>query len=307
MEIYHPRDEELLREMRRVRRSDRRKRLCIGLSILLILSIATGLFVFHRYYQLAVMHGAAMGGTLPEGTVVLVRKPETGKTYEAGDILLFEKRLAKPVELTILSPKGKTRRYCKYILYRDVGTTRQYFSTAGGTAVWLADQANADVFQSSDEGTVTIATEDLKNGEYHLQEVMASYGQDLLKDPIPFSVNNPVRTQMKRVIAGPGERVVLSPYAETRVNGREIDRSYTSGRTEDAAPEGRRVIVPKDRYFVQGDQLSLSLDSRETDYNTVADEEILGRAEFALWPLQCFGDLTGRQTTVAGSETEAAE
>ena len=40
MEIYHPRDEELLREMRRVRRSDRRKRLSIGLSILLILSIA---------------------------------------------------------------------------------------------------------------------------------------------------------------------------------------------------------------------------------------------------------------------------
>ena len=42
MEIYHPRDEELLREMRRVRRSDRRKRLSIGLSILLILSIAAG-------------------------------------------------------------------------------------------------------------------------------------------------------------------------------------------------------------------------------------------------------------------------
>ena len=75
------------------------------------------------------MRGPAMGGTLPDGALVLVRRPETGKTYEAGDILLFEKRLAKPVELTILSPKGKTRRYCKYILYRDVGTTRQYLST----------------------------------------------------------------------------------------------------------------------------------------------------------------------------------
>ena len=111
MEIYHPRDEELLREMRRVRRADRRKRLCLGLAILLILSIAAGLFVFYRYYFLAVFHGAAMGDTLPEGSLVLVRRPEPGKTYIDGDILLYEKRLTKPVELTILSPKGKTRQY----------------------------------------------------------------------------------------------------------------------------------------------------------------------------------------------------
>ena len=61
MEIYHPRDEELLREMKRVRRSDRRRRLCRGLIILLTLSIAVGLFVFLRYYQLAVAHGTGIG------------------------------------------------------------------------------------------------------------------------------------------------------------------------------------------------------------------------------------------------------
>ena len=149
--------------------------------------------------------------------------------------------------------------------------------------------------------------ENLKNGEYWLKEVEASYGQALLTDPIPFAVVNPVKTQLKRVLAGPGERVVLSPYAETRVNGLLISTDYTSGRTEDAAPEGRRLIMARDRYFVQGDQLSLSVDSRETDYSTVSDGEILGRAEFALWPLQCFGNLTGRQTVVAGTETEAAE
>ena len=307
MEIYHPRDEELLREMRRVRRSDRRKRLSIGLSILLILSIAAGLFVFHRYYQLAVMRGPAMGGTLPDGAMVLVRRLETGKTYEAGDILLFEKRLAKPVELTILSPKGKTRRYCKYILYRDVGTTRQYYASTEGGNAWISTVTGADIFESTEEGTVSIGTENLKNGEYWLKEVEASYGQAVLTDPIPFAVVNPVKTQLKRVLAGPGERVVLSPYAETRVNGLEISTDYTSGRTEDAAPEGRRLIMARDRYFVQGDQLSLSVDSRETDYSTVSEGEILGRAEFALWPLQCFGNLTGRQTVVAGTETEAAE
>ncbi|MBR5961848.1 MAG: hypothetical protein IKZ98_12750 [Clostridia bacterium] len=307
MEIYHPRDEELLREMKRVRRSDRRRRLSRGLAILLTLSIAVGLFVFHRYYQLAVAHGTGMGDTLPEGSLVLVRKPEAGQAYNAGDIILFEKRLAKPVELTILSPKGKTRRYCRYVLYRDVGTTRQYYASTDNGATWIAGENGADLFESTEEGTVSIGTENLKNGEYWLKEVQASYGQALLKDPIPFAVVNPVKTQFKRVLACPGERVVLSPYAETRVNGLEINTEYTSGRTEDAAPEGRRLIMAKDRYFVQGDQLSLSVDSRETDYSTVSDGEILGRAEFALWPLQCFGNLTGRQVTIAGTETEAME
>ena len=307
MEIYHPRDEELLREMKRVRRSDRRRRLCRGLIILLTLSIAVGLFVFLRYYQLAVTHGTGMGGTLPEGSLLLIRKPEAGQVYKAGDIILYEKRLAKPVELTILNSKGKTRRYCRYVLYRDVGTTRQYYASTEGGNAWISTATGADIFESTEEGTVSIPTENLKNGEYWLKEVEASYGQALLTDPIPFAVVNPVKTQIKRVLAGPGERVVLSPYAETRVNGQEISTDYTSGRTEDAAPEGRRLIMAKDRYFVQGDQLSLSVDSRETDYSTVSDAEILGRAEFALWPLQCFGNLTGRQVAVAGTETEAVE
>ena len=307
MEIYHPRDEELLREMKRVRRSDRRKRLCMGLAVLLILSIAAGLFVFHRYYFLAVTHGAAMGDTLPEGSLVLVRRQEPGKTYTAGDVLLYEKRLTKPVELTILSPKGKTRQFCQYVLYRDVGITRQYYAATEEGVSWLPSTSGALIFESNEEGAVTVGTDDLQNGEYWLLEVKASYGQTLLKDPIPFSVNNPVKTQMKRVLAAPRERVVLSPYAETRVNGWEINTEYTSGRTADAAPEARRILLARDRYFVQGDQLSLSVDSRDTDYSTVTDDEILGRAEFALWPLRCFGDLTGRVTAVAGSGTEAAE
>lgn len=306
MEIYHPRDEELIREMRRVRRADKRKRLTWGLSILLILSIAAGVFVFQKFYQLAVMHGPAMGSTLPEGTLVLVRKPEEGRVYESGDIILFEKRIAKPVELTILSPKGKTRRYCRYILYRDVGTTRQYYFTEDGAVSWKTTDVNADVFESSPEGTIRMETENLPNGEYWLKEVKASYGQDVLKDPIPFTVLNPVRVQMKRILAAPGERVVLGA-TETRVNGREINTAYTSGRTQDAVSEGRRIIVAKGKYFVQGDQLSLSVDSRDADYSTVSDEEILGRAEFALWPIRCFGPLTGTQMTAGDRQAEESE
>ena len=305
MEIYHPRDEELLREMKRVRRSDRRKRVIRGLAITLILSIAAGLFVFSRYFQLAVTHGVSMGGTLPEGSLVLIRKPEADTTYIAGDIILYEKRIASPVEITILSPKGKIRDICQYVLYRDIGTTRQYYSTADGGVTWTTSEDKADILESNSEGTVRMETENLPNGEYHLKEVKASWGQDVLKDPIPFMVNNPVKTQIKRILAAPGESVTLGTGTETRVNGRVINTEYTSGRTDDASVDGRRVLVAKDRYFVQGDQLSLSVDSRDADYGNVSGEEIIGRAEFALWPLRCFGNLTGTQTTVHEGGQEA--
>ena len=307
MEIYHPRDEELLREMRRVRRSDRRKRLAIGMAVLLVLSAAFGLFVFHRYYQLAVMHGPAMGDTLPEGSLVLVRKPETEKPYVSGDIILYEKRIATPVEITILNEKGKIRDYCSYIIFRDIGTTRQYYAVTDGTVSWVTAESDAEKIDSDAEGVVRIETENLPNGEYWLKEVKASYGQKTLSDPIPFPVRNPVRTQMKRILAAPGDRVVTSPYAETRLNGQEIDTSFLSGRTADAAVESRRLMVAKDRYFVQGDQLSLSLDSREVNYGYVAEEEILGRAEFAIWPLRCFGSLTGRAMVSGAAGQEGAE
>ena len=54
MEIYHPKDEELLREMKRVRRVLKRKRLLWGLLIFVVLGAVFGWFVFHRYCAIAV-------------------------------------------------------------------------------------------------------------------------------------------------------------------------------------------------------------------------------------------------------------
>ena len=304
MEIYHPRDEELLREMRRVRRSDRRKRIALGLAILLLLTIAAGLFLFHRYYQLAVMQGPAMGDTLPSGSLVLIRKADAGEAYAPGDIILYTKRIDEPVEIAILNQKGKPRDYCRYVLYRDKGETRQYYSTADGQASWKTDESTADVFETDLSGTLRMETEQLPNGDYFLKEVEASYGQALMEEPIPFSVKNPVLTQMKRVIATPGERVTLGA-TETRVEGKPINRIHTSGRTSDAAATGRRVIVARDAYFVQGDQLSLSVDSRDADYDTIPGGDVVGRADFVLWPVRSFGPLGGiRVTTDEGGQEE---
>ncbi len=306
MEIYHPKDEELLREMKRVRRSAKRRRLIWGLVIWLVLSAAAGLFVFNRYYRLTRMHGAAMGDTLPSGALVLVRRTEEGKQYSAGDILLYENEVSVPMEITVLSPKGKIRDYCQYRLYRELGTTIQYLSRPNGEVSWVQDQNQAEVFIADEEGKIVLETEGLQNGEYYLREIKASYGQDLLANPYPVTVRKPTRTQMKRVLGAGGDNIILSPNTETRVNGRLIDRSRASGRSQDGVAETRRVVIREGEYFVQGDQLSLSVDSRSSDYDTVSRKEVLGRAEFVLWPLRCFGTLTDLAPVTGNAGQEGA-
>ena len=307
MEIYHPRDEELLREMRRVRRSAKRKRLIWGLVIWILLSIATGFFLFNRFYLLTVMQGPAMGDTLPADSLILVRRVDGGETYTAGDILLYEKVMAEPAEITVLSPQGKIRDYCKYIVYRDLGSTRQYLAREEGKVRWISEQFDAENFESDQDGKLVVDTDGMPNGEYWLREVSASYGQKVLEDSIPFNVNNPMMTQVKRVLAASGDRIVLSPYTAILINGKDLNRTFTSGRGEDVDVETRRVNVRDGEYFVQGDQLSLSVDSRDKDYDLVSQEEVLGRAEYALWPIRCFGDLTGQTVTAGSAGQEGAE
>ena len=188
MEIYHPQDEELVREMRRVRRSGKQKRILWGVLIGLALSAAFGWFVFTRFYTLAVCEGPGMGTALPGGSLVLIRRgtEEIGQ----GDIILYE----------------------------------------------------------TDDGW-----------------------------------------QMKRVIATGGDRVVVSPYEEVRVNSAGITADTFAGRTEDAGVTAWRLTVPEGELFVQGDQLSLSVDSRYREYGTVKAEKTVGKACFILWPLARFG------------------
>ena len=307
MEIYHPRDDELLREMRRVRRAAKRKRLIWGFVIWLLLSIAAGIILFNRFYTLAIVQGPAMGDTLPAGSLVLVRRAEQSKSYEAGDILLYEKTMAAQVEIEVLSPKGKKRDYCQYIVYRDLGSTRQYLSRADGKVAWVEEEYNAETFESDQDGILTLETDGIPNGEYKLKEIHASYGQTPLPDPIPFNITNPIVMQVKRVIAGPGDRIVLSPYQAMRINSRALNRTFTSGRPEDFTVEARRVNVTQGEYFVQGDQLSLSEDSRDRDFGNISQAEVIGRAELALWPIRCFGVLNGQPVTTGEMEQEVTE
>ncbi|MBR4540340.1 MAG: signal peptidase I [Clostridia bacterium] len=114
MELYQPTEEELLREMRHVKRKNRRKRLAWGLLVWFTLAAAFGWYVFNRYYTLAVVQGAGMNDTLLSGSVILCRRTQ-GVRPKAGDVILFEhgdgwqlKRVAAVAgDSVALSQKGR--------------------------------------------------------------------------------------------------------------------------------------------------------------------------------------------------------
>ena len=172
MEIYHPKDDELLREMKRVRRVLKRKRLITGLLVFLVLGCVFGWFVWRG----------------------------NGETYRQGDIVLYE--------------------------------------TGTGT-------------------------------------------------------------QIKRVMAREGDQVVVSPYVHLRVNGVTLEEPETTGRNLDAGIRTRRLNLEEGTLFVEGDQLSLSVDSRHPDYETVLEEKVIGKVRFVLWPAYRIG--------AVGSEEPAQE
>ncbi len=100
---------------------------------------------------------------------------------------------------------------------------------------------------------------------------------------------------IKRIIALPGERVKISDgkifiYNDEHKNGFELKEPYeilgpTSGGKE--APQNTEVTVPKDEYFVLGDNRLESFDSRS--WGNLPKKNIIGKAWLRYWPLNKFG------------------
>ena len=94
---------------------------------------------------------------------------------------------------------------------------------------------------------------------------------------------------IKRVIAGPADWVDLDESGSVFVNGDLLDEPYLTvkafGETNIELP----YQVPDGRYFVMGDNRATSVDSRTTALGCVADDQIVGRVVFRIWPFSSFG------------------
>ncbi|MGM9587394.1 MAG: signal peptidase I [Candidatus Limivicinus sp.] len=108
-------------------------------------------------------------------------------------------------------------------------------------------------------------------------------------DLIAFYLGNKIL--VKRCIAGPGQWVDIDQDGNVSVDGELLDEPYL---TEKALGECNIELpyqVPESRYFCMGDHRSTSVDSRNTAVGCVAEEQIVGKIVFRVWPLADFGKL----------------
>jgi signal peptidase I len=113
-------------------------------------------------------------------------------------------------------------------------------------------------------------------------------------DVVAFYYNNKIL--VKRVIAVSGQWVDITPEGDVYVGSSPDDMHLLEEPYLEEKAFGDCNIefpyqVPESRVFVMGDHRSISVDSRNTAVGCVAEEQLIGKLVFRVWPLAFFGKI----------------
>lgn len=93
---------------------------------------------------------------------------------------------------------------------------------------------------------------------------------------------------IKRVIATEGQSLYID-YKKNKVyvDGVLIDESYVSSATiESENSYSVPYVIPENKLFVMGDNRMVSLDSRSSEIGLVSVDDVIGKAQFVLFPFE---------------------
>ena len=132
----------------------------------------------------------------------------------------------------------------------------------------------ASMTPTLNEGDIVVS---LKGGDFQRGDLVAFY------------VGNKIL--VKRCIAGPGQWVDIDSSGNVSVDGEPLEEPYLTEKALGDSDIAYPYQVPESRYFCMGDHRSTSVDSRNTAIGCVAEEQIVGKIAFRVWPLPDFGAL----------------
>lgn len=225
--------------------------------------------------------GAPAGGSSPM-TRILARVPLLGRRFAAREAAEARTRFAAP-DFTPPTPDqlqaelGREKYRTRYA--RVLRSTVYALITVAAVAVLVATlwMPVLQIYGSSMTPTltdgdivVTVKTSDFEPG-----------------DVIAFYYNNKVL--IKRVVAQAGDWVDISDDGTVYVNGAELDEPYVFEKSLGECDIELPYQVPDGRVFVMGDHRSTSVDSRSTSVGCVAQEQVVGKVTFCVWPVTRLG------------------